>query len=115
MRIFRGLFNICCGVIQEMKIHEKFFSGKTNRRLQRGILSIGSILFVLSAHAAQSSDCGTPAQITERLKAEGQRSFAMADQIKRENDLNTLYGMVFTVNGDFTVGYILQSDQPTEE
>lgn len=72
-------------------------------------------IIAMPAYALDENDCGTPQQITARMKAEGQRSFAMADQVKRKNDLNTLYGMVFTVNVDFSVGYILQSDQPTEE
>ncbi|MGA4472910.1 hypothetical protein ACPA2M_08040 [Ectopseudomonas chengduensis] len=80
-----------------------------------GILWAVIALSIFPAHAIASDDCGTPAQITERLKAEGQRSFAMADKVERTNDLNTLYGMVFTTNADMSVGYILQSDQPTEE
>lgn len=73
------------------------------------------LLLAVPVHALAATDCGTPAQITERLKAEGQRSFAMADKVERINDLNKLYGMVFTVNADMSVGYILQLDQPTEE
>lgn len=80
-----------------------------------GILLILFSLWATTAHAIDDDECGTPAQITERMKAEGQRSFATAEQVQRINDRNHLYGMVFTVNADFSVGYILQSDQPTGE
>ncbi len=33
----------------------------------------------------------------------------------RENNVNSLYGIIFTVSDDKSVGYILQSDKPTEE
>lgn len=80
-----------------------------------GILCAVMAISAVPANAIASDDCGTPVQITERLKAEGQRSFAMADKVERTNDLNKLHGMIFTVNADMSVGYILQSDQPTEE
>lgn len=78
-------------------------------------------LFVLIAtfssqlHAADQDECGTPEAMTEKLKAEGQRSFASAERTERVNGYNELNGMIFTVNADRSVGYILESDKATDE
>ena len=60
-------------------------------------------------HAADSSECMTPAQMTARMKAEGQRAIAQADVVSD----NKFLGMVFTSNEDLSVGYILKAtDKP---
>jgi len=67
------------------------------------------------ASAAAPDDCGTPENMTARFNAEGQRTIASADHIERENNLNTLYGVLFTMNADRSLGYILRSDKPVDE
>jgi hypothetical protein len=65
------------------------------------------------AQAADVGDCGTPEQMTAWLGADGQRSIAHADLVTANHakDKKRL-GMIFTVNGDMSVGYIVQSDKP---
>ena len=53
--------------------------------------------------------------MTAKFKEEGQRSFASADKVERINNLNVLHGIIFTVNNDQSVGYILQSNKDTGE
>jgi len=76
---------------------------------------IFSYLFIFLAgvcglcHAADSSECMTPQQMTARMKAEGQRAIAQADVVSD----NKFLGMVFTSNEDLSVGYILKAtDKP---
>jgi hypothetical protein len=57
----------------------------------------------VSAQAADVGFCTTPAQMTEVLKAEGQRSLAHGKQIK---------GLIFTADKEGKVGYIIRSDRP---
>lgn len=64
-----------------------------------------------SIYAADIGECGTPEAMTEKLKAEGQRSFASADRVQRENNINALNAMFFTMNDDRSVGYIVESDK----
>lgn len=64
-----------------------------------------------SAYAADIGECGTPEAMTEKLKAEGQRSFASANRVQRENNINALNAMFFTMNNDRSVGYIVESDK----
>ena len=78
------------------------------------------LLFGLAAatstsYALDNGECGTPAEMTEKFKAAGQRSFASAERIERENGSDVWYGVILTVNADKTVGYILQADKPTGE
>lgn len=59
------------------------------------------------AHAPDAGDCAPPDVMTEKLRAEGQRSVAMADEVA-----NSVHrAMIFTVNADRSVGYIMRSDQ----
>lgn len=66
------------------------------------------------AYAINDDECGTPEAMTEKLKAEGQRSFASAERTERVNGSNKLNGMIFTVNADRSAGYILESDKATD-
>ncbi len=79
------------------------------------LTSVISLLLLCSApaYAADSGDCGTPEQMTAKLGAEDQHSFATAERVHRKDGLNTLTGMIFTVNADHSVGYILESDKDT--
>lgn len=61
------------------------------------------------AYAIDNDECGTPEAMTEKLKAEGQRSIAFAQRVTSDKQL---LGLIFTMNADKSVGYILQSDQP---
>lgn len=67
------------------------------------------------AYTLSYDECGTPEVMTEKLKAEGQRSFASAEHTERVNGSNKLNGMIFTVNADRSAGYILESDKATDE
>jgi hypothetical protein len=79
------------------------------------VVTLSLCLFAGSSHAAESGECGTPEEITAKLKAEDQHSFATADRAERKNDLNTLYGIIFTVSSDKATGYILESDKATDQ
>lgn len=62
------------------------------------------------AHALDPGECGTPEAMTAKLKTEGQRSVAMADEVIGTR----LRAMIFTVNDDRSVGYIMRSDQDSD-
>lgn len=68
-----------------------------------------AISYVVSASAAEIGECGPPAAITSRLKAEDQHSVAMGQLVTEDK---RLFGMVFTMSGDRKTGYILKADQP---
>lgn len=89
-------------------------AGKTVRFFKTYFLLFLSCLS-LNIFALDNGECGTPEQMTAKFKAEGQRSFASAERSERENGSTVLYGMIFTVNADRSVGYIVQSDKPTGE
>lgn len=74
------------------------------------------LAFAGPSHAADVGECGTPEQMTAKLGAEGQRSIAHGDLVTANHykDKKRL-GMIFTVNADKSVGYILQSDKPMGE
>ena len=71
--------------------------------------------FSSQLYAADQDECGNPEAMTEKLKAEGQRSFASAERTEYVNGSNKLNGMIFTVNDDRSAGYILESDKATDE
>jgi hypothetical protein len=60
------------------------------------------------ACAADPGECGTPEAITAKLKGEDQHTIAFAQHLAPEK---VIRGMMFTVNTDRTVGYILQADK----
>ena len=69
------------------------------------------IPFIASAaHALDSGECGAPEGMNAKLKAEGQRTVASADRLTEDK---AIFGWFFTMNADRSVGYILQSDEPT--
>ncbi|BBJ23047.1 hypothetical protein [Candidatus Nitrotoga sp. AM1P] len=72
-------------------------------------LFAGAALFASQAHAVNIGECATPEAMSAKLKAEDQRSVAYADLITQDKQLR---GMIFTINTDRSVGYILQADQP---
>ena len=65
-----------------------------------------------AAFALDPGDCDTPEAMTAKLKAEGQRSAAMADQVMPTKRLQAL---IFTTNQDGSVGYIMLSDKMSDE
>lgn len=67
------------------------------------------------SYAIDNGECGTPEEMTAKFKAESQRSFASGERVERENGSNTLYGIIFTINADRSVGYVLEADKPTGE
>lgn len=64
------------------------------------------------AQALDVNECGTPEGMTAKLRSEGQRAVALADELSAENEMR---GMVFTVNADRSVGYFLRADRPSDE
>ncbi|WP_423174586.1 hypothetical protein [Stenotrophomonas maltophilia] len=74
------------------------------------------LAFAGASHAADIGECATPEAMTAKLGAEGQRSIAHADLVTANHarDKKRL-GMIFTVNADRSVGYIIQSDKPMGE
>jgi hypothetical protein len=76
-------------------------------------LLIATVFFLpLAAGAADTGFCATPEIMTATLKAEGQRSVASAQGVRRHKELD---GMIFTTNADRSVGYILRADKPLGE
>lgn len=94
------------------QVHPMYTSHTPFARWMRAAPAALALCLAIPAYADDDADCGTPAEITQRMKAEGQRSFAMAELVKWENEKNVFYGVIYTVNADLSVGYILQSDQP---
>lgn len=68
------------------------------------------IATALPVYALDPGECGTPEAMTAMLKAEGQRSIAMADEVIGTR----LRAMIFTTNDDRSVGYIMRSDQDSD-
>lgn len=64
---------------------------------------------IAPAKAADPGECGTPEAMTAKLKAEDQHTLAFAQLLAPER---VIRGLLFTVNSDRTVGYVLQSDKP---
>ena len=64
------------------------------------------------AYALDPGECGTPESMTTKLKAEGQRSAIMADQVMPGKKLQAI---IFTTNHDGSVGYIMLSDKISDE
>jgi hypothetical protein len=73
------------------------------------LFAAGAALASAAAQAADSGACAAPDAMTAALKAEGQRSIASAQMITGDK---RLFGMIFTMNADRSVGYILKADQP---
>jgi len=71
------------------------------------------LFFVFTcADAADIGECATPEAMTAKLKGEDQHSIASAQRITVDKKM---VGMIFTMNPDRSVGYILQADQPMGE
>ncbi|MFZ6769783.1 hypothetical protein ACO0LM_22245 [Undibacterium sp. Di26W] len=74
------------------------------------------LIFFIAAvgqvHAADTGFCSTPETMTATLKAEGQRSIASAQSVLMDKQMR---GMMFTMNADRSVGYILRADKPLGE
>lgn len=68
------------------------------------------LVMEIPAYALDPEECGTPEAMTAKLKAEGQRSVAMADEVIGTR----LRAMIFTMNDDRSVGYIMRSDQDSD-
>lgn len=66
----------------------------------------------LPVYALDPGECGTPEAMTDKLKAEGQRSAMMADQVMPGKKLQAV---IFTTNQDSSVGYIMLSDRMSDE
>lgn len=66
----------------------------------------------LPVYALDPGECGTPEAMTDKLKAEGQRSAMMADQVMPGKKLQAV---IFTTNQDSSVGYIMLSDKMSDE
>lgn len=79
------------------------------------IYAMALLSFSMSTYAADNGECGTPEAMTAKLKAEGQRSYATADRVKWINKENVFNGMIFTLNPERTIGYVLESDKPSDE
>lgn len=79
-------------------------------------ISALAFVFAGTAHATDVGECGTPEAMTAKFAAEGQRSIAHADLVTANHykDKKRL-GMIFTLNANRSVGYILQSDKPMGE
>lgn len=67
------------------------------------------------AMAMDIGECGTPEQITAKMRAEGQRSIATAQRVQESRGIFTYKGIIFTSNADRSVGYIVQADRPVGE
>ncbi len=68
------------------------------------------------ALAADIGDCGTPEEMTAKLRAEDQRSIASAQRVQQSKGGVVSYkGMIFTSNADRSVGYVLHADKPLGE
>jgi len=78
-------------------------------RLQTLFSSAALALCCIQAHAADPGWCGTPEDMTAKLATEGQRSVGFADHV---DDKGTRNGMIFTLNAERSVGYILRADKP---
>lgn len=67
-----------------------------------------------SAHALDVGECGSMADMTAKLKAEGQQSiaFATANADKGRTATSPLRGVIFSVNASGSVGYTLQTNDP---
>lgn len=75
------------------------------------IFAVCAGLGVISpAYALDPGECGTPEAMTAKLKAEGQRSVASANQWESQSKVEN--GLIVTMNATRSAGYILQSDQP---
>jgi hypothetical protein len=66
------------------------------------------------AFALDRGECGTPQEITTKLKAEDQHSFASAEHVTKDQGVDALLAVIFTVSGNRSVGYILKSDRPSD-
>lgn len=76
------------------------------------LASLASMLGAAPALAADVGECGTPEAMTAKLRAEGQRSVAYADDLTIKDEY---YSLMFTVNADQSVGYVLKSDRLANE
>lgn len=79
-------------------------------------ISALAFVFAGTAHAMDVGECGTPEAMTAKFAVEGQRSIAHANLVTESHykDKKRL-GMIFTLNANRSVGYILQSDKPMGE
>lgn len=76
------------------------------------LASLASMTGAAPALAADVGECGTPETMAAKLRAEGQRSVAYADDLTVKGEYHSL---MFTVNGDQSVGYVLKSDRLANE
>lgn len=81
-------------------------------RLPLMFSALAGLAMTLPAYALDPGECGTPEAMTAKLKAEGQRSAMMADQVMPGKKLQAV---IFTTNQDGSVGYILLSDKMSDE
>ncbi len=105
-----------------MKSKREHFSGVPpliyyllNRQFMRPTIvlaGMAALIWASSAHALDPGECGTPEAMTAKLKAEGQRSAMMADQVMPGKKLQAV---IFTTNQDGSVGYIMLSDKMSDE
>lgn len=79
------------------------------RCLSATFIGLAVLLLAEVAQAVDVGVCDTPENMTAMMKAEGQRSIMSADHYTPDE---SLLGMIFTVNKEQSVGYILQSDNP---
>src|SRR5258706_15870559 len=76
------------------------------------VLLAACVVITIPARAVDIGECGTPEAMTAKFKAEDQHSIASADLVTNDK---RLLAMIFTMNPDRSVGYIVQADQPTGE
>lgn len=81
-----------------------------NLRTSLAIVALMLLALAGPALAVAPGQCGTPDEMTAWLKAEGQRSIVSAQRYTPEK---TMRGMIFTMNANRSVGFILESDQPS--
>jgi hypothetical protein len=71
-----------------------------------------------SAHALDVGECGPMADMTAKLKAEGQQSIAFAsttaDRAGTPTATTPLRGLIFSANASGSVGYTLQTNDPLD-
>lgn len=71
-----------------------------------------------SAHALDVGECGSMADMTAKLKAEGQQSIAFAsttaDRAGTPTATTPLRGLIFSANVSGSVGYTLQTNDPLD-
>lgn len=71
-----------------------------------------------SAYALDVGECGSMADMTAKLKAEGQQSIAFAsttaEKLGTSTSMPPLRGLIFSTNASGSVGYTLQTNDPLD-